>query len=87
MKRTSAATWEHLVIENGYGEQRFLCAGEWGGDTYFYFDVDGGAFVKYPTAAGEPETFEQISSGDRWSLCEGFHLNTISGESVPRGCR
>jgi len=74
--------WEHLVIENGYGEQRFLCRGEWAGDTYFYFDPSGLAYEKYPTIEGSPETFEQLSCGDRWTLCEGFFLNEEKAQVV-----
>lgn len=73
-------TWEHIVIENGYGEQRFLCRGIWAGDTYFYVDRSGLTYERYPSTDGETETFEQLSSGDRWTMCNGYYLNSISGE-------
>lgn len=73
-------TWEHIVIENAYGEQRFISRGMWVGKTYFYVDVQGLTYERYPTLEGSPETFEQLSCGDRWTMCEGYFLNSISGE-------
>lgn len=73
-------TWQHIVIENAYNEQRFLIRSEWAGDTYFYFDVAGLAYEKYPTQVNSPETFEQVSSGDRWSMCEGYYVNYSESE-------
>ena len=73
-------TWEHIVIERPGREQRFLCRGIWAGDSYFYVDAAGLTYERHPQ--GALETFEELVTGDRWTMCAGFELNCISGENA-----
>jgi hypothetical protein len=58
---------QDVHIVNGYGERRTLVSAKWAGDTLFFFDMSGLSYQKYGEVADESETFEQISSGDRWT--------------------
>ncbi len=78
MPDAGRTTWEHIVIERPGREQRFICRGIWAGDTYFYVDAAGYTYERHPQ--GALETFEELGTGDRWTMCAGYALNSISGE-------
>jgi hypothetical protein len=78
MPDAERTTWEHIVIESPGREQRFICRGIWAGDMYFYVDTSGLTYERKPF--GALEIFEQLTTGDHWTMCAGYELNRISGE-------